>query len=302
MDIKNLTDEILKLKKQKNAIILAHNYQRPEVQDIADFVGDSLGLSIEASKTKADIIVFCGVDFMAETAKILNPTKKVIIPEKALCPMAMMLSTEEIIKAKEKYNGEVVLYVNTHAACKAYADYCCTSGNAIKVINAIKSDVVIFGPDRNLALYVQQHTKKKIIPIPEFGYCPVHNQISVENVKKAKKLHEKALFIAHPETPIEVQKYANYIGSTEKMVNFVKNSKEKEFIIGTEIGIIHRLQKENKEKKFYPVSETAICPNMKMTSLESVYKALKEEKYEINIDEEILKKAIKPIERMINIL
>ncbi|MFN3527765.1 MAG: quinolinate synthase NadA [Candidatus Altarchaeaceae archaeon] len=302
---KNLIDEILKLKKEKNAIILAHNYQRPEIQDIADFVGDSLGLSIQASETDKDIIIFCGVDFMAETAKILNPSKKVILPEKAFCPMAMMLSPEDIINLKKKFpNAPVVLYVNTLASCKALADYCCASGNAIKVVNSIDSNEIIFGPDKNLADYVQKHTNKKIIPVHEFGYCPTHHQISVNDVIYAKNKYKNALFIAHPETTQEVQKYADYVGSTEQLVEFVKNCDNKEFIIGTENGIIHRLYKETKgeDKKFYPVSEMTICPNMKMITLESVYRALKDEIYEIILNEEILEKARLAIERMIKII
>lgn len=299
MDIVN---EIKKLKEEKNAVILAHNYQRPEIQDIADFIGDSLGLSIEVTKTNADMIVFCGVDFMAETAKILNPDKKVLIPEKALCPMAMMLSPEEVKDAKEKYNAPVVLYVNTHATCKALADYACTSANAVKVINSIDSDTVIFGPDRNLVEYVQKNSKKKIIPIPEYGKCPVHHQISVSDVKRAKNLHKNAILVVHPETTAEVQELGDYIGSTEQMIKYCKNSQNKEFIIGTENGILYRMKKEMPEKEFYPASETAICTNMKMINLESVFNSLKYEKFEINIDDEIIKNARKGIERMIELV
>ncbi len=297
--------EILRLKKEKNAVILAHNYQRPEIQDIADFVGDSLGLSIEAGKTKADIIIFCGVDFMAETAKILNPDKKVLIPEKAMCPMAMMLSPEEILTAKKKFksqNPAVVLYVNTHASCKALSDYACTSANAVRILNSVTNDTIIFGPDANLADYAKKHTNKNIITIPEFGNCPTHHQISVNDIKEAKTQHPNAKFIAHPECTREVLEIADFVGSTEQMIKFVKSSDNGEFIVGTEIGIIYRLRKENPNKKFYPASNTAICPNMKMTTLESVYNALKFEKYEINLDKEIMDKARKSIERMIAIV
>ncbi len=294
--------EIKKLKKEKNAVILAHNYQRPEIQDIADFVGDSLGLSIEASKTKADTIVFCGVDFMAETAKIINPGKQVLIPEKAFCPMAMMLSPGEIKSAKEKYNVPVVLYVNTHAACKALADYACTSANAVKVINSIDSDTVIFGPDKNLADYVRRKTKKKIISVPEDGMCPVHHQISPGDVKRAKDMHKNAKVVVHPETKTDVQKLADFVGSTEQMINYCKNSYNSEFIIGTENGIIYRMEKKMPGKKFYPASETAICTNMKMTTLESVFNSLKHEKFEINLDEKIIKDAKLGIERMLELI
>ncbi len=305
MENSDYIKEILKLKKEKNVVILAHNYQRPEIQDIADFVGDSLGLSIEASKTKANIIIFCGVDFMAETAKILNPDKKVIIPERAMCPMAMMLSQEEILTAKEKFksqNPAVVLYVNTHASCKALSDYACTSANAVRILNSVTNDTIIFGPDANLADYARKHTNKNIITIPEFGNCSTHHQISVNDIKGAKTQHSYAKFIAHPECTREVLEIADFIGSTEQMLKFVKSSDNGEFIVGTEIGIIYRLRKENPNKKFYPASNTATCPNMKMTTLESVYNALKFERYEINLDKEIMDKARKSIERMIAII
>lgn len=294
--------EILKLKKEKNAVILAHNYQRPEIQDIADFVGDSLGLSIEASKTKADVIVFCGVDFMAETAKIINPKKMILLPEKAACPMAMMLSVEEIEKAKQEYNVPVVLYVNTHASCKALADYVCTSANAVKVISSVKSDTIIFGPDKNLAEYVRRNTDKKIIAIPKDGLCPTHHQISLNDVNMAKNLHKNAVFIAHPETTTEVQDASDYVSSTEQMIKYCRDSDAKEFIIGTENGIIYRMKKEMPEKEFYPSSKTAICPNMKMTVLESVLNSLKYERYEIKLDEEVIKKAKKSIDRMLELV
>lgn len=306
MENSDYIKEILRLKKEKNAIILAHNYQRPEIQDIADFVGDSLGLSIKASKTKADIIVFCAVDFMAETAKILSPNKKVIIPERrATCPMAMMLSPEEILAAKERFksqNPAVVLYVNTHASCKALSDYACTSANAVKILNSIPNNTIIFGPDSNLANYAKMHTNKNIIAIPEFGDCPTHHQISVNDVKEAKARHPSAKFITHPECKKEVLKIADFVGSTEQMIKFVKDSDNSEFIIGTETGIIYRLQKENPNQKFYPASNTAICPDMKMTTLESVYNALKFERYEVNIDKETIDKARKSIERMIDVI
>lgn len=310
MENKEYINEILRLKKEKNAVILAHNYQRPEIQDIADFVGDSLGLSIEASKAKADIIVFCGVDFMAETAKILNPGKKILIPEKAMCPMAMMLSPEEILAAKEKFkdkNPAVVLYVNTHAACKALSDYACTSANAINVLKHAPNNTIIFGPDANLAWYVKEHLKeqhvnKEIITIPKFGNCPTHHQISVEDIKEAKTMHPNAKFIAHPECIKEVLKIADFVGSTEQMIKYVKGSNNSEFIVGTEIGIIYRMRKENPNKQFYPASRTAVCPNMKMTTLKSVYDALKFERHEINLDKDIMDKARKSIERMIAII
>lgn len=305
MENKEYINEILRLKKEKNAIILAHNYQRPEIQDIADFVGDSLGLSIEASKTKADIIVFCGVDFMTETAKILNPSKKILIPEKAMCPMAMMISPEEILAAKEKFkdkNPALVLYVNTHASCKALSDYACTSANAVNVLKHVPNDTIIFGPDANLANYVKEHTNKEIIVIPKFGNCPTHHQISVNDVKDAKKMHLNAKFIAHPECIKEVLKIADFVGSTEQMIKYVKGSNDSEFIVGTEIGIIYRMRKENQNKQFYPASQTAVCPSMKIITLKSVHNALKFERYEIDLDKDTMNKARKSIERMIAII
>jgi len=197
---------------------------------------------------------------MAETAKIINPQKQVLIPEKALCPMAMMLSPGEIKKAKEKYNAPVVLYVNTHASCKALADYACTSANAVKVINSIDSGTVIFGPDKNLAEYVQGKTEKKIIPIPEYGLCPVHHQVSLSDVKRARSLHKNAKFIAHPETRTEVSNIADYVGSTEQMINYCKNSINREFIIGTENGIIYRMEKEMPGIFFIPRQRQQYLP------------------------------------------
>jgi len=298
----DIVKKIERLKEEKNAVILAHNYQRPEIQDIADFIGDSLGLSIEASKTKANVIVFCGVDFMQETGKIINPEKKVLIPENAICPMAMMLSPEEIKKVKEKYNAPVVLYVNTSAECKALADYSCTSANAIKIVNSIESETVIFGPDKNLADYVRINTEKKIIPVPEYGICSVHHQISQSDVKKAKNLHKNAKLVVHPETKIEVSGIADYVGSTEQMIKYCKNSNDGEFIIGTENGIIYRMKKEMPEKDFYPASETAICTSMKMTTLKSVYNSLKYEQFDITLDDEIIKRAKKGIDRMLELI
>ena len=304
MDIINemYVKKIKELAKEKNAVILAHNYQRPEIQDVADFVGDSLWLSIEAGKTKADVIVFCGVDFMAETAKIINPKKMVLIPEKALCPMAMMLSPEQIREAKAKHPGvPVVLYVNTHANCKALAEYACTSANAVKVVSSIKSDTVMFGPDANLAEYVRRKTKKDIISIPEYGMCPAHHQISTSDVNRAKNLHKNAITVVHPESRPEIWELADYVGSTEQMIKYCKNSPGKEFIIGTENGILYRMKKEMQNKEFYPASDTAICTNMKMTTLESVFNSLKYDKFEINLDEEIMKNARKGIERMLEL-
>jgi quinolinate synthase len=260
---------------------LAHNYQRPEIQDIADYVGDSIELSRKAMMEKdAELIVFCAVDFMAESAAVLNPAKKVLLPcTGARCPMAQMLTVEEIRRAKKQYPGApVVLYVNTLAACKAEADICCTSANAVEVVNSLNADTVLFGPDSNLAEYVAEKTGKKIIPVPLNGFCPTHILFQPEDVKVLKMEHPNAIVMVHPECSAEMRAVADFIGSTSKMCRFAKESTAKEFIVGTEEGIMHRLRNENPTKTFYLGYEGAICPNMKLTTLERVYAALKEEK------------------------
>jgi len=296
-----LTIELLK--ERKNALILAHNYQRPEIQAIADFVGDSLELARRAAETDADIIVFCGVDFMAETAAILNPGKKVLIPDLgAICPMAQMLSPEDLKEAKEKNpDAEVVLYINTLADCKALADCICTSANAPKVVEAMDSDTVIFGPDHNLAKYVEKRTTKRIIPVPEYGLCPTHHQISVEDLIEGKKEHPKAEVVVHPECVPEIQEMADHIASTSGMVSYCKEAKSEEFLIGTEVGLLYRLEKECKGKRFYPLSKSAVCPQMKMHTLKKVEKALELQKPIIAVQQEIASKARRATERMLQI-
>lgn len=300
----DLTQKIQALKKEKKAIILAHNYQRPEVQDIADYTGDSIELSRKAMEEKdAELIVFCAVDFMAESAAILNPTKKVILPSTgARCPMAQMLTVDEIKLVKQKYPGApVVLYVNTLAACKAEADICCTSANAIEVVNSLNADTILFGPDSNLAGYVAEKTGKTIIPIPEHGFCPTHLLLQPEDVQVLKMQHPNATVMAHPECTPELRAVADYIGSTSKMCKYAKGSPAKEFIVGTEEGILHRLRKENPTKTFYPVYDGAICPNMKLTTLERVYTALKEEKTAVTVPPAVAEKARAALERMFQI-
>ncbi|MAG21692.1 MAG: quinolinate synthase [Candidatus Diapherotrites archaeon] len=299
----DLVDEIDRLKKEKNAVLLVHNYQRAEVQDVQDFLGDSLGLARKASETDADLIVFAGVDFMAEIAKILNPNKKVLITSKeACCPMAAMLSKEELLKAKEQHpSAKVILYVNSSAECKALADCCCTSANADKIVNAMDSDTILFGPDKNLVHYVQERSDKKIIPVPENGHCYVHNIIELPALEVAIERHPKATIIVHPECPADVQDRADYIASTSGMVKLVKELPGKEFIIGTEVGLIHRLQKENPEKKIFPAFENAICRQMKKTTLEDVYLTLKEERNEVQVPKDISEKAVKAINRMLEL-
>ncbi len=297
-------ERIERLKREKNAIILAHNYQRAEIQDIAEFVGDSLELARKAMDTTADLIIFCGVDFMAETAAILNPDKKVVIPDKgAICPMAQQLFADDLLAAKRKNpDAKVVLYVNTLAECKALADCVCTSANAQEIVNAMDSSTVLFGPDRNLAYHAQKTTSKIIIPVPEHGLCPSHHQIVMTDLLKAKKAHPRAKIIVHPECIPEVQDHADYIASTSGMVKICnEKGAGDEFLIGTEIGLLHRLKKEAPEKKFYPISTTAVCPQMKMHTLEKVEAALKNEKPEVVVPDEIMDKARKAIERMLEI-
>jgi len=287
----------------KKFVILAHNYVRAEVQDIADFVGDSLELARRAVETDAEIIVFCGVDFMAETAAILNPDKKVLIPDLgAVCPMAQMLSPEDLKEAKEKYpDAEVVLYINTLADCKALADCVCTSANAPKIVEAMDSDTIIFGPDHNLAKYVEKRTSKRIIPVPEYGLCPTHHQISVDDLLEGKKKHPEAEVVVHPECVLEVQERADHIASTSGMVRYCKGVKGKEFFIGTEVGLLYRLAKECKGKRFYPLSKSAVCPQMKMHTLKKVERALELEKPIVVVQKEIANAARKAIERMLRI-
>jgi quinolinate synthase len=299
-----LTEKIQKLKKEKKAIILAHNYQRPEIQDIADYVGDSIELSRKASEEKdAEMIVFSAVDFMAESAAILNPKKKVLLPcLGARCPMAQMLTVDEIRLAKAKYpNAPVVLYVNTLASCKAESDICCTSANAVEVVESLDADTVIFGPDKNLAEYVSEKTGKKLIPIPENGFCPTHLLFQPEDIAVLKMQHPAAIALAHPECSSEMRKVADFIGSTSKICRYVKESNLKDFIVCTEEGIMHRLRKENPKKNFLLAYEGAVCPNMKLTTLDRLYSSLKEEKYVVKVPDSIAKKARSSIERMFEI-
>ena len=297
----NLTEKIIKLKTEKRAIILAHNYQRPEIQDIADYVGDSIELSRKAMLEKdAEIIVFCAVDFMAESAAILNPSKKVLLPTQgARCPMAQMLTVEEIRRQKALHpETPVVLYVNTLAVAKAQCDVCCTSANAVEVVSSLKTKKILFGPDRNLAEYVAEKTGKTVIPIPEWGFCPTHLLFQPEDVSVLITQHPDAVVMVHPECSAEMRQIADFVGSTSKMCGFASESKAKEFIVGTEAGILHRLRKENPEKQFFIAYSDAVCPNMKLTTLDRLYSALREEKYIVRVPEDTASKARKSLERM----
>ncbi len=303
MNIKlEFLDNIIKLKTKKNAIILAHNYQIGEVQDIADFVGDSLQLSIEASKAQGKIIVFCGVHFMAETAKILSPAKKVLLPDKnSGCPLADMINATQLKKLRNEHpDAVVVCYVNSTAEVKALSDICCTSSNAVNVVKSIpKNKEIIFIPDKYLGDYVQSQTGRKLILWN--GYCPTHVMINVKNIIKLKKEHLDATVIVHPECTPDVINIADEVTSTGGMLKYVKKSKKKKFIIGTEIGILHRLKKENPAKTFYTATSQAICPNMKLINLEKVLWSLEDERYEIKVSQETIQKARSAIDRMIAI-
>jgi len=294
----NLILEIKKIAKEKNAVILAHNYQRPEVQDAADFVGDSLELSIKARDTDADIIVFCGVHFMAETAKILSPHKKVVMPRiDAGCPMADMVTVQGLEAEKAKYpTHKVVTYVNSSAAVKAISDACCTSANAVKVVTNIDSDKILFVPDRNLGNFVSRFVKKEIICWK--GFCPTHERLKVEDILQKKEEYPNAKVLVHPECRPEVVDIADKALSTSGIIKFCKEDSSKVFIIGTEEGILHRLKKENPDKTFILASERLVCPNMKLTSIEDLYEEVKNPVNEVIVPEEVIFKARKSLEKM----
>jgi quinolinate synthase len=295
-----LVDEIKKLKKEKKALILVHNYQRPEIYQVADFIGDSYGLSVEASKTNARIIIFCGVHFMAESAYILNPDKKVILPVRdAGCPMANMVNSDDLRELKRSSNAPVVSYINTTAETKAESDMICTSSNAVKVVNSLPDKRIVFVPDKNLANYVSQRTNKEIIPWN--GYCYVHTKFSSEELAKAKKLHKDAKVIVHPECPAEVRELADHICSTSGMTEYAKNSDAKKFIIATEIGMIEMLKLQAPGKTFYTAPPGGTCINMKKNNLELVLEALKNEAPVVTVPEEIRRKAKKALDRMLEV-
>jgi quinolinate synthase len=327
MDNNTLREKILKLKKDLNAIILAHNYQRPEVQDIADITGDSLELSRAAAKTGYDVIVFCGVHFMAESASILSPDKTVLLPEiGAGCPMADMVTVEgprktrrdhytdmlgitfefadefTLLDMKKKHPGvPVVAYVNTSAAVKAESDVCCTSSNVVKVVESLKEETIICIPDRNLSAYAAKRTQKKIISWD--GFCNVHMaHLDVEDARRAREEHPDALLIIHPECPPEVQDMADHITSTSGMLKYCRESNHKEFIIGTEEGILYRLRKDSPDKKFYVLNREMVCPNMKRTRLQSVLTAMEKMQYVIKVPEQIRVRAKRALDRMLEIV
>jgi len=301
--VKKLQSEIRRLLKERNAILLAHNYQRPEVQDVADLCGDSLELSMKASKTEADIIIFCGVHFMAETASILCPDKRVILPVKdAGCAMADMINAKQLSeKKKEMPSAVVVSYVNTTAEVKAESDICCTSANVLRVVDSIDlSQPIFMTPDRNLARYAKEYSKRENISWWD-GYCPIHDSLTVEQVKKVKEEHPDAIFIAHPECRIEVLRLADEIKSTSGMIRYVKESSHKKFIIATEVGILHPLKKACPDKEFIPADPNMICPDMKKTGLLEIIRALETLEPEVKVSDHIRKKAITAVERMLSL-
>lgn len=299
-----LIDEIQRLKRKKKAIILAHNYQLPEIQDIADYVGDSIELSRRAKEEQdAKIIVFAAVDFMAESAAILNPEKKVLLPcNGSRCSMAQMLPAEQLRMWKQKYPGiPVVLYVNTLAESKAECDVCCTSANAIKIVEALDAETVIFGPDQNLAEYVQEKTGKTVIPIPPQGFCPTHILFMKEDIQAQKQIHPDAVVAVHPECSKDVRNFADFVGSTSQICRYANSSSAKAFIIGTEVGILHKLRRENTGKQFFPGYSRAVCNAMKLNTLERLHRSLKEEQSIITVQKDIAEKARKSLEKMFDL-
>lgn len=296
-----LIEEIARLKKERDAVILAHNYQRGEVQDIADYTGDSLGLSQMAAETRARVIVFCGVYFMAESASILNPDKRVLLPvPEAGCQLADMMDAGALKEWKARYPGRpVVTYINSTAEVKAESDICCTSANAVEVVNSLEAEEILFGPDRNLGAYVQGKTRKRIISWP--GYCATHAWVREEEVVAAKKAHPGAEVIAHPECRPEVLRHADHVCSTSGMSSFAQESDASEFIIVTEAGMLHRLKADNPQKRFYLGSKKLLCQAMKLTTLATVSNSLEKLRHEVRVGEGVRIRAVLALERMLEV-
>ena len=292
---------IRNLAAQRKAVILAHNYQPPEIQELADLCGDSLELSIKASQTDAEVIVFCGVHFMAETASIISPDKTVLLPRHdAGCPMADMIDPESLeAKMSKLAPMPVVTYVNSTAAVKALSTICCTSANVVKVVNSLVEDEILMAPDRNLAMYAASQTNKKI-QIWE-GYCPTHDRLTTEDVKKAKEKHPGAVFIAHPECRPEVLALADVVASTSGMLRYVRESSHGSYIVGTETGLLYPMKKDNPGKEFFPASEKMVCPNMKRISLDDVERSLADLAGEVKVPEDVRRPALQAVQKMLDL-
>lgn len=297
-----VAEEIQMLKKEKNAVILAHYYVPDEVQEIADYVGDSFYLSKAATEVSADTLVFCGVSFMGESAKILNPQKTVLMPDAAAdCAMAHMVDVEKIEKMRAQYDDlAVVCYINSTAEIKVHADVCVTSSNAVKIVKKLPNKNIFFIPDGNLGRYVAEQVPEKNIMLND-GYCPIHNAMTREEVWKAKSEHPNAEFLVHPECTKDILDEADYIGSTAGIIDHATNSKAEEFIIGTETGVFYELKKKNPDKKFYSISNHQICGDMKLVTLEKVKEVLETGANEVNVSDAVRTAALKPLERMLEL-
>jgi len=302
--VSDALQEIAKLKRELNAVVLAHNYQAPEVQEVADFVGDSLELSIKASQTSAKIIVFCGVDFMAEQAAVINESAVVLHPDQsARCPMAAMIAVDDVRRARKLFpRAPIVMYVNSPAVVKAEADYIVTSANAVDVVKAIDSDVVVFGPDRHLAEYVAEKTGKLVIPIPPEGHCPVHVRFSADEVRVLRSVYRECLFVAHPECPARVRALADFIGSTSQMARFAPSSSASCILVGTEVGMIYRLAKESRGKVFIPASTSAVCEDMKRITVEKVLRSLREGVHRVEVSKDVATRVRRALENTFRVL
>ncbi|MCE5188793.1 MAG: quinolinate synthase NadA [Eubacteriales bacterium] len=300
--MENIIEKIAFLKKERNALILAHYYQIPEVQQIADFVGDSFELCKIAKRAQEEVIVLCGVYFMAESVKILSPEKTVLIPNiNAGCPMADMIKPEDVRNLRHQYKeAAVVTYINSSAAVKAESDICCTSSNAVEIVNSLPNEEIIFVPDKNLGSYVSRFTNKKFIYFD--GYCHVHNNITLQDLERERKLHPNAPVLVHPECRAEVVDHADFVGSTSRILDYATRSEQKEFIIGTEKGILYSLKQNNPDKEFYPLSANLICPNMKKTSLASVLSCLEDEANHVECSEKIIEAAALSLNKMLAVM
>lgn len=291
------------MKNKHNAVILAHNYQLPEVQEVADYLGDSLYLSQVAASTEAEVIVFCGVRFMAETAHILSPKKVVLLPEsEALCPLADMITVEQLREFKAKHEGSpVVCYINSSAEIKAESDVCCTSANAVKVLSALPEQKIMFVPDKNLGGYIaKQLPEKEIILWP--GFCPTHAKVKASEVQKIRELYPKAKLLIHPECEPSVVALADFAGSTSAIIRYAEQSKGQEFLIGTEMGVLHKLEAALPNKRFFLLHPGLVCPNMKKTHLESIYESLQQGKEEIKVNPEVASRARRSLQRMLEVV